>query len=331
MEAGELRHLLLGNGFSIACRPDLFRYDSLLNQADFSHLETAREAFNRLETTNFETVIRALRSFSIIGELYSPSNSEARESAIADADSLREVLVRAIADSHPDRPHEMDSQEYLSCRNFCRGYTSINTLNYDLLIYWAMMQNELGDGEIKCDDGFRKPSDDPSAEYVSWDPDNSPTPTLRYLHGALHIFDTGTELKKFTWINTQIPLVDQIREALSREFYPLFVSEGKSSEKLDRIRHSDYLCKMYRSFSQLKGSIVVYGHSLDECDKHIFNDRIGRRGKTKNLFVSLFGDPASKVNQEIIHRASGLVSLRSVKWPLTVKFFDAASASVWTG
>lgn len=30
------RHLLLGNGFSIACRADIFHYGSLYDQADFS-------------------------------------------------------------------------------------------------------------------------------------------------------------------------------------------------------------------------------------------------------------------------------------------------------
>lgn len=58
-ESGGNRHLLLGNGFSIACRPDVFRYDSLFNRADFSKLARVRDAFTALDTTNFETVIRA--------------------------------------------------------------------------------------------------------------------------------------------------------------------------------------------------------------------------------------------------------------------------------
>lgn len=32
------RHLLLGNGFSIACRADIFHYGSLFAQADFSQV-----------------------------------------------------------------------------------------------------------------------------------------------------------------------------------------------------------------------------------------------------------------------------------------------------
>ena len=67
-ETDKRRHLLLGNGFSIACRPDLFRYDKLFDRADFSKLSRARKAFDRLNTTNFEAVIRALRNFALLSD-----------------------------------------------------------------------------------------------------------------------------------------------------------------------------------------------------------------------------------------------------------------------
>jgi hypothetical protein len=246
-----------------------------------------------------------------------------------DGDALREVLVSAVANSHPDRPHNIEPDEYLKCRRFLRGYKSINTLNYDLLLYWALMQDELGDEDILCDDGFRKPADDPAADYVSWDPDNSKRQTVRYLHGALHLYDTDTEMKKYTWVNTQIPLIEQIRAALEQEYYPVFVSEGTSDEKVERIRHNDYLCKMYRAFTEIQGTLIVFGHSLDECDGHIFADRIGRHGKTSHLYVSLFGDPEGDSNREIIRRASELSGLRNGRKPLEVKFFDADTVSIW--
>jgi hypothetical protein len=43
------RHLLLGNGFSIALRPNIFQYGKLYEQADFSKLSpTAKLAFEAL-------------------------------------------------------------------------------------------------------------------------------------------------------------------------------------------------------------------------------------------------------------------------------------------
>jgi hypothetical protein len=328
-ETGDNRHLLLGNGFSIACRPGVFRYDTLFSRADFSKVPRVLQAFNALKTANFETVIRALRSFALLAPVYSPGDAGAQQQAMSDADALREVLVSAVAGSHPDRPHHILAAEYLKCRSFLRGYKSINTLNYDLLLYWALMQDQLGDVEIPCDDGFRKPADDPDADYVSWDPDNSKRQTVRYLHGALHLYDTGTEMKKFTWVNSQVPLIEQVRAALQQEFYPVFVSEGTSDEKVERIRHNDYLCKMYRSFTEIQGAIIVFGHSLDHTDDHIFTDRIGLHGKSDRLYISIFGDPSSGPNRTKMARATAIAGFRSAKRPLKVSFFDAGTAAVW--
>lgn len=51
------RHLLLGNGFSIACRPQIFLYGKLYENADFSKLSpTAKLAFEALGTQDFERV-----------------------------------------------------------------------------------------------------------------------------------------------------------------------------------------------------------------------------------------------------------------------------------
>ena len=79
----------------------------------------------------------------------------------------------------------------------------------------------------------------------------------------------------------------------------------------------------------IQGTIVVFGHSLDECDAHIFADRIGRHGKTSRLYVSLFGEPDAVSNQNIIRRASEIAGLRNDRKPLEVKFFDAGSVSMW--
>jgi hypothetical protein len=54
-------HVLLENGFSIACRPDSFRYDALLNEATFDGSAAGiAGVFNLLGTTDFERVIEVL-------------------------------------------------------------------------------------------------------------------------------------------------------------------------------------------------------------------------------------------------------------------------------
>lgn len=316
------RHLLLGNGFSIACRPDIFIYGKLFERANFDDIPRARKAFDALNTTDFERVIKALRDFASLAPLYGGQSAD----ATADAHALREVLVRTVANSHPARPSDIKPKEYAACRRFLANFNRIFTLNYDLLLYWALMQDEI-EPEVACDDGFRKPEDNYEAPYVTWEPDNTYNQNVYYLHGALHLFDAGFELQKYTWVNTGMALIDQIRSALEDNRFPVFVAEGTSGEKFTRIRHSDFLAKAYRSFLPIGGALFVYGHSLAENDDHIL--KCIARGKTTHLFVSLYGDPASATNKGIIRKATALAKERHPKRPLEVAFYDAASTPVW--
>jgi hypothetical protein len=54
-------HLLLGNGFSIALKPNIFSYGSLFENADFSDEPEIARLFGVLETQDFEIAIRHLK------------------------------------------------------------------------------------------------------------------------------------------------------------------------------------------------------------------------------------------------------------------------------
>lgn len=320
------RHLLLGNGFSIACRPSIFLYGKLYENADFSKLSpTAKLAFEALGTQDFERVIKALRDAERILLAYGAS-AKLLDVLGKDADALRELLVQTIAASHPAWPGEISDGEYAACRKFISNFDIIYTFNYDLLLYWAQMHTEIGMAP-NSDDGFRKQEDDDDAGYVVWEPSQSHEQNMFFLHGALHVFDTGTEIQKYTWINTGIRLIDQIRDALKKNYFPLFVSEGTSAEKLERIRHNDYLAKAYRSFSEITGALFIYGHSLAANDEHYLK-RI-EKGRIAQVYVGIYGDPDSEPNKQIIARANNLVTARAFSRPLVASFFDASSANVW--
>lgn len=320
------RHVLLGNGFSIACRPDIFVYGKLFDRADFSKLSpSVNKAFNALSTQDFERVIKALRDAKTLLKIYEGVSANTLKTMQMDADGLREVLVQTIADSHPGWPGEIKEEEYEACKTFLSNFNTTYTLNYDLLLYWVQMHNE---DRVKSssDDGFRKPEDDFEADYVAWEPGNSHEQNTWFLHGALHVFDTGIEVQKYTWVNTGVRLIDQIRHALKRNYFPLFVAEGSSKEKIERIRHSDYLAKAYRSFSAIQGALFIYGHSLAENDEHYL--KCIERGKVKHLYVGIYGNPDSKDNKAIILRANKMATVRR-NGPLTVSFYDSATAEVW--
>jgi len=185
------RHLLTGNGFSIACRKDIFIYDSLFEQADFSQLSpNVKKAFDLFDTKDFEIIMRALRDTSRLISLYTDNHKELISQLESDAAELRNVLVNAIASSHPERPDDISQSEYEHCINFLRNFNTIYTLNYDLLLYWTIMKSEEG---LKCDDGFRTP-DAGKTNYVSWDIEKTYGQNVHYLHGALHLYDAGSEL-----------------------------------------------------------------------------------------------------------------------------------------
>ncbi|MCG8671531.1 MAG: DUF4917 family protein [Pseudomonadales bacterium] len=322
------RHALLGNGFSISCRPDIFVYGKLFERADFSDLSpSAKLAFEALDTQDFEKVIKVLRDASAVLTAYKGSPTTLIQQLQKDADGLREVLVQAIASSHPEWPGEIDDAEYKSCRKFLSNFDSVYTLNYDLLLYWAVMHDDDNETKIKSDDGFRTSENDFDSEYVVWEAGTSRGQNIWYLHGALHVFDAGAEIQKYTWINTGQRLIEQIRDALERSYFPLFVAEGTSMEKLDRIMHSEYLAKGKRSFSSIGGALFIHGHSLAANDEHFL--KAIEKGKTRHLYVGLFGDENSSANKAIKARAQLIASNRAKSKPLDVSFYDSESAHVW--
>jgi hypothetical protein len=60
------KHLLLGNGFSIACIPTIFSYSSLYNAADLNAMPELAGVFSSLNTNDFELVIHTLENSSKI-------------------------------------------------------------------------------------------------------------------------------------------------------------------------------------------------------------------------------------------------------------------------
>lgn len=332
VEQAKKKHLLLGNGFSIALKPDIFTYASLYENADFSAAPHVPALFKALGTNDFEVVIHYLQNAATVVEVYRPSLVRLAARLRNDAAAIKDALVTAIAKRHPDRPYNVTTSQYAACRDFLHRFDHIFTLNYDVLLYWALMQTEVDRLNLRPDDGFRHPEDEPDLPYVSWQ--QSQSATVHYLHGALHLFDRGAEITKYTWSKTDWPIVDQIRDALDDDRFPLFVSEGTSASKRERILHNAYLHKALRSFEACANpagnAIVIFGHSLADNDKHIL--RCISAGAAGHLLVGIYGDPSTPANQAVVKNAQKLVGdreRRRPKNPLSITFYDAKSAAVW--
>jgi hypothetical protein len=334
------RHLLLGNGFSIACCPDIFHYGSLFSKANFSGGPNLVRVFEALDTQDFEIAIRNLEAGARLVPIYAASHSATATKMLADAAALKEILLDTIARNHPNIPSDIPDTKFWACRRFLAHFLGspndgqVYTLNYDLLLYWTLMHEDMPFGDpidLATNDGFGNDEDDPTADYVVWQGETPHGAKVHFLHGALHLFDSGTELQKFTWVRTNERLIDQARTAINANKYPLFVAEGSSAKKKAKVRHNAYLYQGYKQLTanaqQGRHCFFLHGHSLAENDDHVLR-RLGT-GRFRKLYVSLFGDPDSPGNKFIVARSRQLASMRPDRYPLDLAYYSAPSAEIW--
>lgn len=339
---GGKRNLVVGNGFSIAARPSIFTYGSLFKQSGIEDDERLSAVFEALQTTDFEAAIRALELSSKLIPIYIDDYEDVRAAMLDDAAKLKDILIETVAANHPDGPFDFTDGEFKSCKKFLSNFIGaqsggkIFTLNYDLLLYWALMHTRPGEAKssLRVNDGFGEDDDNPGADYVVWHGETrAHAPSVFYLHGALHLFDDHGILQKFTWVRTGERLKDQARAEMDLGKYPLFVSEGSSAQKFDRIRHNAYLYQglktLFANANQRGHCFFIHGHSLDENDNHIFN-LIGR-GKCRQLAVSIHGGIDSAGGRQVVANVRRIESLRDSRYPVELIFYDSESAHIWDG
>ncbi len=322
------KHLILGNGFSIDLFPKIFNYKALSQNVNSSQVKTL---FELLGTSDFEHVMRMLTTALKVVKAY-PNNTQIVNQIESHLNEIRDGLIQAISVSHPEKPSLITEDEYEHCRLFLEHFDDGKkyTFNYDLLLYWVYMHFLEEDKENKkkqFNDGFRHPTGDDS--IVTWEIGREIYQNVYYIHGAMHIFNDGAEVEKFTWINKGVNISDQVRESISKNKYPIFISEGKKDHKLARIYSSSYLGRSFSSLKNIGGNLFIFGHSINENDDHVF-DYINENSKLKNIFISIHGDVNLPDNQYIINRVN--------KWKEKYKgtdlvkeyyFYDAKTANVW--
>lgn len=323
-------HLLLGNGFSIACDP-IFRYQSLFDAAvDAGLSKKAQAAFARLGTNNFEGVLRLLEDAHWLCAEYGIAHPHTADLQ-NDITVVKNTLVQAVTASHLEHSGLVSNQKKEAAREFLKPFHNIFTTNYDLLLYWTVLSG----GRVSHGDGFRSDEDDPDAPYVVFTERLGGAKGIFFLHGALHLHVKGGQLRKHCWNRTQRRLTDQIRESLSRSEYPLIVAEGTPEKKLEQVERSGYLWYALDKLHRIEGPLVIFGHSLGPSDQHIVN-AVASAENLDRVFVSLHGDPDSQSNLQIRAAAGRMKSLRIARIALRgrgkeleVEYFNADSARPW--
>jgi Domain of unknown function (DUF4917) len=156
------------------------------------------------------------------------------------------------------------------------------TLNYDLLTYWALMNNRAA-AEI-VDFFWNNPFDPVDTELRS-----TSASGLVFLHGGIHLWQDTLTGETGKWTNQrQGGLLSQLGDALSSSpnRLPLIVSEGRSEQKQRAIRRSDYLSFGYQQLTENNDPIVIFGASFGSQDDHIV--KAVRKGGRRAVAISVY-------------------------------------------
>lgn len=299
--------IVLGNGASISVHPG-FAYSSLLETARTHGLisEPLKKVFDHFKTTDFEFILRALANASAVNDALGIKDS-ATGGAYGDVKKALIEAVRKVHVSYDDASRSLDA-----AAGYLARFDTVVSLNYDLLVYWAMLKRNTDLGASLFKDCFVKAS---TFEY-DWSylrqpraPATSAT-LVFYPHGHLALGTTvfGDERKIAS--SEKVTLLDAVFDQWeSGAVSPLFVSEGTSEQKQSTINRSSYLKTVYEEIlPELGTRIACYGWSMSEQDNHLLKAILSRRG-LECLAVSV---RATEDTAEQIRRLEGRI------WPFVV-------------
>lgn len=323
------KHLMLGNGFSVALFPDIFNYKTL---AENIERERIKQLFAAIDTNDFEFVMRRLFEAAHVVSHYDDSD-EIQSALNEDLDELKKTLIQVISASHPSDPSTINDDQYDHCHAFLSHFNgSKYTFNYDLLLYWVFTHfMDIEGKKLDFDDGFRydRMTDIEDMDLsLFWEIGREQKQNLFYIHGAMHIFSDGAEIEKLSYNNVGLRLAEQVQSAINEDKFPVFISEGTTEHKLARIKKNGYLARTFSSLKGIGGNLYIFGHSIRDEDDHIFEHLNLENRLLKKVFIGLFGDPNEPYNQAIIQKVQ---AWRPKNERREFIFYDSGSANVWGG
>jgi len=329
------KHLLLGNGFSMAYDSKIFSYRALSEFIDNIENPILKKLFDIIKTKNFELIMQQLDNFCELAKEFSEDKGLEGKIRVA-SESLKTSLLGAITALHPEHVFKIPEDKSQACAQFLKTFLSDNgnvfTTNYDILLYWVLMRNMGTTDECSHCDGFGRELENPGermrgedAEYsdLIWGK-NRDDQNVHYLHGALPIFDTGIDILKEEYTGDS-NLLSNIKSRIEQKEYPVFVTAGNGEEKLRHIRHNQYLSHCYDQLCEVEGSLVTFGFNFGEYDDHIIDAinvaaKHGARTGQKllSVYIGIYSDKAKKHIEGI-----------EGKFKCKVNMYDAKTVKIW--
>lgn len=323
--------LLMGNGFSMAYDNEIFSYNALYNFLTSRDDFLINKLFDVIKTKNFELVMQQLDTTLALLQAFGSDDNLQRDIVLA-SKKLKDGLLNSIQQLHPEHVYKIPEKKIIACAEFLNLFVKsgghIFSTNYDMLLYWTLMRKHVENAI----DGFGRDVDNldevlrgeaPKYSDLIWGP-NIDKQNIHYLHGALHIFDSGVDIEKEQYDQNGF-LLEKIKQRLERGSYPIFVTAGNGDEKLSHIRHNRYLSHCFDKLSSLDGSLITFGFNFGDYDEHII-DAVNKATHVQNKINPKLWSIYIGVYSE--GDAEHILSIQS-KFHAKVKIFDAKTVNVW--
>ncbi|MBF4494646.1 DUF4917 family protein [Flavobacterium sp. MR2016-29] len=330
-EKKRTKHLLFGNGFSMAYDPKIFSYNALSTFIDDSKNDLLIKLFSIINTKNFELIMQQLDNFAEIAKVFSTDDQLVKKIEEAST-TLKNSLIEAVKALHPEHVFVVPQEKSECCYNYLNDFLAnegkVFSTNYDLLPYWVLMRNA---SKIAID-GFGRDLENQEETIQGGNPQFSELrwgkykekQNVFYLHGALPIFDTGIDIVKEEY-DTQNYLLQKIHERMANKEYPIFVTAGSAKEKLNHIMHNKYLSFCYEELCKIEGSLITFGFNFGEYDTHIIDainkaSNFGQKSGSKlfSVYIGIYSQGNLDYIKEIEHTFRCKVNL-----------YNAATVPIW--
>lgn len=310
--------ILLGNGASISVHAD-FSYGSLKQHATDNGLltEDVQSVFNFFHTDDFELILRIVWQATNVNKSLD-IDDEKTEQAYS---HVRDCLISAVRDIHPE--HDNVSDQIPIIYEFLKGFETVISLNYDLIVYWAMMYGlDVNDNHAFKDCFIDSRFDDDWQRFRKPFGNQKTCSLVFYPHGNLILARDKIENERKI-SSAEMSLLEEILSKWKKGSYvPLFVSEGTSEQKIKSIHSSYYLNTVYREvLPNLPANIVLYGWGLGEHDLHII-ERISK-SDIKKVAVSVLDSDKVYCNRVF------QILKDKIGHKCEITFFDCHSDDCW--
>lgn len=311
-------NLLLGNGASISV-DNRFRYQSLKQHAIENGLFNVdvESLFDFFHTDDFELILRIVWQATNVNKALEIEDQKTEKAYR----HVRDCLIAAVRDIHPE--HGDLSDRLPSLATFMKRFDKVLSLNYDLIVYWAMMYgNELNNRHMFKDCFVRSKFDDEWSKFEEPYGNHDSCTSVFYPHGNLVLARDKLENERKITSDGDGLLESILQKWSNGSYVPLFVSEGTEQQKKKSIQSSYYLNTVYREvIPSIQESLVVYGWGVGEHDLHII-ERLAK-SNIRRIAFSVFGN-----DQAFCNRISQLI-LDEFPQRCDVFFFDCNSPDCW--